>query len=66
MSAGLRLMLVLGCAMLVLLEAPRCGLVILEDLSGPYPQMEPGLESAALDAAPLETEDLPTEVSAQR
>jgi hypothetical protein len=41
-------------------------LVILEDLSGPYPQMEPGLESAALDAAQLETEDPPTEASAQR
>jgi hypothetical protein len=50
MNPGLRLMLLLGCAMLVLLEAPRCGLVLIEDLSGPYPHSEPSLESAALDA----------------
>ncbi|MEY2785582.1 MAG: hypothetical protein RL277_1792 [Planctomycetota bacterium] len=50
MSSGLKLMLLLGCAMLVLLEAPRCGLVVLEDLGGPYPQLEPGLESAALES----------------
>lgn len=57
MNPGLRLMLLLGCAMLVLLEAPRCGLVLIEDLAGPYPQMEPSLESAALEA-PQEPQEL--------
>lgn len=53
MSSGLRLMLLLGCAMLALLEAPRCGLVLMEDLSGPYPQSGHELESASLESAML-------------
>ena len=37
MNPALRLMLILGCLMLAVLEAPRSSALVAEDLAGPYP-----------------------------
>ncbi len=51
MSAALRWMLILGCLMLAVLEAPRSSALVLEDLAGPYAAL-PAPEFATLEAAP--------------
>jgi hypothetical protein len=52
MNQALRWMLILGCLMLAVLEAPRSSALMAEDLAGPYP--EPQLSQAELvKPAPL-------------
>jgi hypothetical protein len=51
MTHALRWMLILGCLMLAVLEAPRSSALVAEDLGGPY--REPlAVESASLESAP--------------
>jgi hypothetical protein len=65
MNLALRWMLILGCLMLAVLEAPRSSALVVEDLAGPYadaprleepplPRVEPG--TSALSLAQTRTE----------
>lgn len=45
MSESLRWKLCLGCLLLVALQAPQVGLLVLEDLAGPYAGHAPVFES---------------------
>ena len=47
MSESLRWKLCLGCLVLVALEAPQAGLLVLEDLAGPY---APAVSDASVGA----------------
>lgn len=40
MNHGLRWMLILGCLMLAVLEAPRSSALVAEDLAGPYAESQ--------------------------
>ena len=51
MSSTLRWMLILGCLMLAVLEAPRSSALVVEDLAGPY-AAQPAAEVATIEAAP--------------
>jgi len=51
MSSTLRWMLILGCLMLAILEAPRSSALVVEDLAGPY-AAQPAAEFARVEAAP--------------
>lgn len=50
MNPTLRWMLILGCLMLAVLEAPRSSALVVEDLAGPYPAPPAG-EVVALESA---------------
>jgi len=51
MNPTLRWMLILGCLMLAVLEAPRSSALVAEDLAGPYPA-PPAAEVARAQPAP--------------
>jgi hypothetical protein len=68
MSATLRWMLILGCLMLAVLEAPRSSALVVEDLAGPY-AAQPAAEVAKVEAAPqalLARSDFEADVSGGR
>ncbi len=49
MSESLRWKLCLGCLLLVALQAPQVGILVLEDLAGPYAAQAPVSASGRLD-----------------
>ena len=51
MSSTLRWMLIVGCLMLAVLEAPRSSALVVEDLAGPYPA-PPVAPVATVECAP--------------
>jgi hypothetical protein len=51
MSSTLRWMLILGCLMLAVLEAPRSSALVVEDLAGPYPA-PPAVQVATIESVP--------------
>ena len=51
MSSTLRWMLIVGCLMLAVLEAPRSSALVVEDLAGPY-HVPPKGEVARAESAP--------------
>jgi hypothetical protein len=58
MSQALRWMLILGCLMLAVLEAPRSSALVAEDLAGPY--CEPlAARTAALEHRPQTLSAIP-------
>ena len=51
MNPTLRWMLILGCLMLAVLEAPRSSALVVEDLAGPYTTL-PAEKVAKVEPAP--------------
>lgn len=51
MNSTLRWMLILGCLMLAVLEAPHSSALVVEDLAGPYPEL-PAAQVAVRPPAP--------------
>ena len=51
MNPTLRWMLILGCLMLAVLEAPRSSALVVEDLAGPYPA-PPAAPVASVEPVP--------------
>jgi len=51
MNHALRWMLILGCLMLAVLEAPRSSALVVEDLGGPY-GARPVPVAASVESAP--------------
>jgi len=51
MNQALRWMLILGCLMLAILEAPRASALVAEDLGGPYRE-QPSVRTVSSESGP--------------